>query len=280
LDTLTASKTHVEEKNIPWMSITDSHLDISYRNYYGMTGIPTTVVIDCASGKIIEKMDGYLEGRIDWFLPTLDWAPPNPPEPGPTVTETTYDESSGTVTVTWTDLGPDYIYTVYKAGRTVISNGSVTSYVDNKLPATGIEGYAIMAYNTATRDYTNLVTTVAWTTAPPLAITNHEVMQDGKVKLTWHTEPGMLYSVFRAGRNVSGSSYLTSGEWIDNSPLPSNDYMLIALYKDGTAFKTTFSNLYKVTKPAQGFASSANALDKFWSEYGRIQQDDWLMMAE
>ncbi|GEM_PF-2062244 len=71
-ETLSGSKAQVAEKGIPWINITDHYLDISYRYYYAMYGVPTTVVIDCSTGRIIN----------DWvsagYLATLNWNDPSP----------------------------------------------------------------------------------------------------------------------------------------------------------------------------------------------------------
>jgi hypothetical protein len=159
---------------------------------------------------------------------------------------------NGQTKLTWTDLGNEYTYTVFKAGRIVASFDSKAYYVDDAMPTSGIEGYAIMAYNRDLKQYSSLVTTVAWTSAPPLEITGHEKLPDGGIKLQWDAEPGLRYSVFRAGMNVSGASYITTGEWIDRSPQSGNDYMLVAVYQNGTSWNATFSNLYTVsgTQPA------------------------------
>jgi fibronectin type 3 domain-containing protein len=201
----------------------------------------------------------------------------------PTILETKM-ETNGRTIISWTDLGKDYVYTVLKAGRIVVSFGDAASYVDTNPPTSGVEGYAIMAYNTVLRQYSNLVTTVAWTSAPPLEITGHEELPDGKIKLTWDAEPGMFYSVFRAGTNVSGPFIsvddFTVAGWIDENPKSSNDYMLVAIYHDGTSSSATFSNLYTVNKPAQTLASTATSLDAFWNEYALngIEDDLFLLV--
>ena len=71
---LSDSIAQVAEKNIPWINITDHFLDINYSNYYDISGYPRSVVVDCASGKIIRVFDGFASGWISSYLVTLDWS--------------------------------------------------------------------------------------------------------------------------------------------------------------------------------------------------------------
>ncbi len=178
----------------------------------------------------------------------------------------TISEPDGRTTIRWTDLGPEYVYTVYKAGRIVVAFDGASAanayYTDENPSASGVEGYAIIAYNTVLRQYSTLVTTVVHTTAPPVEITSHEELPSGGIKLTWDVEPGMIYSVFRAGLDISAPHYITSGEWVDENPQAVNDYMLVAIYTDGATRKATFSNLYTVKRTVP-----FSALNVFWGEY-------------
>ena len=146
-------------------------------------------------------------------------------------------------------------------------------FVDTELPPTGVEGYAIIAFNSRLQQYSTLATTVAWSTAPPLEIRGHEVLPNGSVNLHFDIAPGMIYSVWRAGSQISWnltSDNFTSFVWEDTNPQSSNDYMLVALYPYGSTLRATFSNLYTVTTFVgfrQGSLFSSSFLDDFWGEY-------------
>jgi hypothetical protein len=110
---------------------------------------------------------------------------------------------------------------------------------------------------------------VVHTTAKLVEITGHENLSDGKIKLLWKAESGVSYSIFRAGRNISGDLIFNNdniGCWTDNNPLANNDYMLVAVYQDGQTYRATFSNIYNLKKPLQSQSANA-ALNAFWSNY-------------
>ncbi|MCL2711478.1 MAG: fibronectin type III domain-containing protein, partial [Planctomycetaceae bacterium] len=175
---------------------------------------------------------------------------------------------NGKVTLTWTNLGPEYIYMVLKSGQTVVSFNNFHSdafYVDTNPSAAGAESYAILACNTTTWEISQIpATTVVWTSAQPLEITGHEVLPaGGGIRLFWDIAPGMtpgvdvFYAVFRSGVNISGTSIMTN-EWTDRNPLPNNDYTLLAMYYENSSWDSTFSNVYSVAMPIQPFAFAAS----------------------
>ncbi|MDR1269477.1 MAG: hypothetical protein LBK82_08130 [Planctomycetaceae bacterium] len=184
------------------------------------------------------------------------------------VTEPVYDNTENKVTLEWTNLGDEYTYVLYKAGRVVIDFGANSSYVDTQLSASGVEGYALLAYHKTTYQLSNVTMSVVHTTAKPLEITGNEASADGKFTLLWDAEPGITYSIFRAGRNISGDLTFSNdniGRWTDNNPLANNDYMLVAVYQDGQTYRATFSNIYNLKKPLQ--SQVAAALNAFWADY-------------
>lgn len=183
----------------------------------------------------------------------------------PMILSTEYDAVNNRITVRWTDLGSDYVYTVYKAGRIVVRNGAGASYVDTNPSDGGTDGYTIVAYNTKLRQESNSLTTVVSSTAPSVAITGVEFLADGSTKLLWDAQPGMIYTVMQAGRTISNSASIQPGSWIDTHPDESKEYMLVALYKDDAGdWQSTFSNLFSAKRPAQ---NSMPAYESFWSEY-------------
>ncbi|MDR2438088.1 MAG: fibronectin type III domain-containing protein, partial [Planctomycetaceae bacterium] len=190
--------------------------------------------------------------------------------------------SDGCVILTWTKLGSDYEYILYKAGRVVVNNGS-TSYTDTSPSGSGVEGYVLKSYYTLTAQTSAVsTTTVVYTTAKPLEITGYEVSADSKIKLFWDTEPGFYYYIYRSGKNISGTISNDSGQsasWTDNAPLATNDYMLYAVYSldsNPSQQQITFSNIYSVKKPTQ---SAATAFDAFWADYNFNLVDEDVLNA-
>jgi hypothetical protein len=170
---------------------------------------------------------------------------------------------------------------LYKAGRVVVSFGTDDSYVDKNPSASGVEGYALIAYHKTTNQVSNVTMSVVHTTAKPLEITGHEVLANGQLRLQWDVEPGMTsYNIYRAGKNLSGSlsfSNNSSGSWTDTNPLANNDYILVATYYDSQTetYRATFSNIYTLQKPLQ--SQTVNALNAFWADYGfDLVEDDIL----
>jgi hypothetical protein len=196
----------------------------------------------------------------------------------PAITNTTVNSQTNAVTLAWSDLGNDYTYVLYKAGRVVVDFSSDNSYTDTNPPNSGVEGYALLAYNKKTSKLSSVTMSVVWTTAKPLEITGHEVSPDGKITLLWDAEQGVIYNIFRAGRNISGQITFSgsAGTWTDNNPQANNDYMLVATYNDGTTYRATFSNIYTLKKPT---SSQAAALDTFWAEYDGVTVDDDVLNA-
>jgi hypothetical protein len=181
------------------------------------------------------------------------------------------ENNDNSITITWTNLGSDYIYTLYKAGRIVVSNDNSSNFTDNTPSLNGVEGYVLMARNTVTGGRSVQATSVVWTTAKPLEITGYEVVDNTKIMLQWDVDSEVkYYSIFRKGINISGRlTDFDSGiaSWIDNNPLEDNDYMLFASYEDQNGNRTsTFSNLYSLKKPTQ--SQTVNAFDAFWADYG------------
>jgi hypothetical protein len=194
------------------------------------------------------------------------------------VMEPVYNNIGNSVTLEWTNLGNEYTYVLYKAGRVVVNFGNDNSYIDTNPSASGVEGYALMAYHKATQQLSSVTMSVVHTTAKPVEITGYEVSSDGKIKLLWEAEPGVSYNIFRAGKNISGNLTFNNdniGSWTDNNPLVNNDYMLVAVYQDGQTYRATFSNIYNLKKPLQSQSANA-ALNAFWSNYDLDLIDDVL----
>ncbi len=184
-------------------------------------------------------------------------------------------DENGAITITWTDLGPDYVYTVLKGGYAVVNfsqdEASNAYYVDNDPPSSGVEGYGILAYNVVLQEYAPVLIVVVHTTAMPVEITGHEMQPDGSVKLMWDALPNVQYSIFRAGVEVAGpiTSDGPTAEWIDENPSSLNEYKLVALYLDGGDWRETYSNIYRVIVPGNtvNFALSNFDWSEFWSDY-------------
>ncbi|MDR3111241.1 MAG: fibronectin type III domain-containing protein [Planctomycetaceae bacterium] len=181
--------------------------------------------------------------------------------------------SNGTTNVTWTDLGSNYRYLVYKDAQLVVNLERVTSYADSNPSATTT--YSVYAYNDTLKKWSWATPIVVTTTAPKIEITGHEILSDGSIKLTW-SGVGTNYMVYQSGFPASGTSYLKTAQWTDTQPLVENQYQIYASYRDPADGRTkwTWSNLYFVKKSSVGAPaaptaspSEASPLDAFWAEY-------------
>jgi uncharacterized lipoprotein NlpE involved in copper resistance len=183
--------------------------------------------------------------------------------------------SDGSVTLTWTDLGSDYSYILYKAGRVVVNGGLDNSYTDTSPANNGIEGYILRSYYRPTGKTSAVTTTVVYSSSvKSVEITGYETSSDGQITLLWDAEAGVTYYIFRAGKNISGqilgdSSSNGIASWTDSEPQDNNDYMLYASYPlpdQIGKYKTTFSNIYNVKKIISPQAS-ALPINQFWANY-------------
>ena len=160
----------------------------------------------------------------------------------------TVTQSNGQVKITWTDLGPDYTYTIYRQGVIVARNFSGDCFIDdNPLSSWDVAEYAIRAYNRVTQSFTNVVTTVAWnTTVLPIAFAGYDITTGG-IRLFWDVQEGMTYQVLQRGVVLAEGAELAAGEWIDSESRAIHDYVLVAFYTNdnGEEIKT-FSNTLSV----------------------------------
>jgi hypothetical protein len=192
----------------------------------------------------------------------------------------TEEHDLGNVTLEWTDLGENYTYVLYKAGRVVVNFDTDNSYTDNNPSASGVEGYALIAYHKPTGQLSSITMSVVHTTAKPVVITGYEVTPEGKFTLLWDAEPGISYNIFRSGRNLSGQLVFNNnntGQWTDDNPLNNNDYMLVAIYQEGQTYRATFSNIFNLKTTTQ--SQAANAFDAFWADYDFNLVDDEILNA-
>ena len=153
----------------------------------------------------------------------------------------------GKVTITWTDLGSDYCYLVYKNGALVVNFGRDVSYVDTSPSSTNT--YYVYAFNDVEERWTWATPVVVTTTAPVIAITAHEVLPDGKINLSWSGNANVtIYAVYNCGYQISSNLYPNSMgvlEWTDPNPIAENQYQIYAFYTDSEGVgRWTWSNLY------------------------------------
>ncbi|MDR2763191.1 MAG: fibronectin type III domain-containing protein, partial [Planctomycetaceae bacterium] len=178
----------------------------------------------------------------------------------PVFSEPTIDNVNNTVTLTWTNLGADYSYYLYKAGKpTTVTEDNYTFSASNE-----VEGYVLMAYNLTTGATSAITTTVVYSsTAKPIEITGYEITHDGNIALQWQAESGFSYFVYRDGKVISGTSAITADSnanngiitWTDTQTKDDNNYMLFASY-DTNFSKQTFSNLYNAKKPSSALPAA------------------------
>ncbi|MCL2709347.1 MAG: fibronectin type III domain-containing protein [Planctomycetaceae bacterium] len=156
----------------------------------------------------------------------------------------TYVNEFGQITLTWTDLGEDYTYTIFRQGQMIARDVSGTSFLDTKPPASwGVLEYSIRAFNEATQDSARMVTTIAWNTnIRPVEFTGFEITENG-VQLFWDASPDTEYQIMRLGATLGRD--VTSG-WTDNRPMDRNDYVLMALYEEDGRLVRTYSNVFTV----------------------------------
>ncbi|MCL2709346.1 MAG: FG-GAP-like repeat-containing protein [Planctomycetaceae bacterium] len=156
----------------------------------------------------------------------------------------TYVNEFGQITLTWTDLGEDYTYTIFRQGQMIARDVSGTSFLDTKPPASwGVLEYSIRAFNESTQDSARMVTTIVWNTnIRPVEFTGFEITEEG-IQLLWDMAPDTEYQIMRLGATLGRD--VTSG-WTDNRPMDRNDYVLMALYEEDGRLVRTYSNVFTV----------------------------------
>jgi hypothetical protein len=182
---------------------------------------------------------------------------------------------NGKATITWTNLGEDYTYTVFKAGRIVASSYKGNSFTDSDPLA--IAEYAVRAFSRVTQRSSTVSTIIVWNTVKPVEFTGYEVEPNG-IKLQWDAQVGTTYQIMRSGKILA--SNLTTGEWTDRNPQAENAYVIVASYQEydatlgRTVTRRTYSNVFSVRGPQNQFA----ALNTFWSEYALNDIEDELFL--
>ena len=190
-------------------------------------------------------------------------------------------EASGRTTITWTNLGPDYAYTVYKVGRIVASNHTGNSFVDNDPLA--IAEYAVRAFSRETQRSSTAATTVVWNTVKPVEFTGYEIVETG-VKLLWDIQPDTTYRILRLGHilasNLTAETMTTDG-WIDTNPRPNNAYVLVATYQeyDATLGRSVTRRTYSNGFSVGWIPNHLTATNAFWAEYGLNGIEDELFLG-
>ncbi|MCL2711339.1 MAG: fibronectin type III domain-containing protein, partial [Planctomycetaceae bacterium] len=162
-----------------------------------------------------------------------------------------YVDEFGRTTLTWTDLGEDYTFTIFRQGQMIARDVSGTSFFDANPPASwGVLEYAIRAFNESTQDSARMVTTIAWNAnvIRSVEFTGFEITEDG-VQLFWDATPDTEYQIMRLGATLGRD--VTSG-WTDTRPMDRNDYVLMAFYEVDGRLIRTYSNVFTVqwTQPS------------------------------
>ncbi|MCL2709360.1 MAG: fibronectin type III domain-containing protein [Planctomycetaceae bacterium] len=163
----------------------------------------------------------------------------------PIVLSTTTDEF-GQTTIVWTDLGEDYIYTIYRQGQVVALNISENWFTDENPPPTWTTAeFSIRARSLSGSGPPTTVTTIAWNTSVrQTEFTGFEITVDG-ITLYWNVEEGETYQIMRRGE-ILASNLLFDG-WTDENPGASNDYVLVTSYFDENDRRVrTYSNTFTV----------------------------------
>jgi len=146
----------------------------------------------------------------------------------------------------WTDLGDDYVYTVYRQGQVVALNIQGDTFTDENPPQTWTTAeFSIRARSLSGSGPPTTVTTIAWNAGVrETEFTGFEITADG-VTLFWDVEEGMTYQIMRRGE-ILVSNLLSDG-WTDKNPGASNDYVLVASYYDENNRRVrTYSNTFTV----------------------------------
>jgi hypothetical protein len=152
----------------------------------------------------------------------------------------------GRTTIVWTDLGEDYVYTVFRQGQVLESNISEHWFTDEEPPATWTTAeFAIRATSLSGAGRPTTVTTIAQNTGVrQTEFTGFEITADG-ITLFWNVEEGETYQITRRGE-VLASNLLFDG-WTDDNPHAMNDYVLVVSYFDENNRRVrTFSNTFTV----------------------------------
>jgi hypothetical protein len=162
----------------------------------------------------------------------------------PAILAVEMNQQSGTAVIRWTDLGPEYVYTVYKAGR-IVASGNSTSYTDNNLLP--IAEYAVRATHIYEQRSSVAVPTVVWNSVRQVEFKGYEYTETG-IKLLWDAESDMTYEVMQRGQRLAAG--LTTGEFVHTNPQASNLYVLVAIYRNPETNRNerTYSNAFAVTR--------------------------------
>jgi len=182
----------------------------------------------------------------DFSLPIFVTTLPSTGTDVPIILDTSVNEL-GQTTIVWTDLGDDYVYTVYRQGQVVEQYFSGNTFTDENPPPTWATAeYAVRAYNMETGRSSGSVTTIAWNTGVRHAeFTGFEVTANG-ITLFWNVEEDDAYYQIMRGGVILVPSLLSDG-WTDENPRASNDYELVVFYYDENyRLRRTFSNTLTV----------------------------------
>ncbi len=196
----------------------------------------------------------------------------------PVVVKDSQTGEATSVTIRWTDLGSDYSYTVYKAGRIVAQSYGGDSFTDNDpLP---IAEYAVRAFNKVTQTSSDVAVAIVWAEVRPVEFTGYENTPQGGIKLHWDAQPDMTYQVLRLGHILA--SNLRAGEWTDATPQADNAYVLVATYiGDDGRMERTYSNTFTVKAPPGRARLDHSVFDIVWADFALngdgIMGDDFLI---
>jgi len=180
----------------------------------------------------------------------------------PIIIDAIPNTSEGTVTITWTDLGDDYIYAVFKDGVSIKDlDGNMRWFQDSEFIDNApdpIAEYAVRAYNVETHRVSVVATTVAWFSAPKIEFAGYEYNKDnGKITLMWDApkemQPGWKYTILVNGElsDIPPEPVpLSPGEgskwiWTDELPAGKDNFYKLELY-DELEVLVTYSNVFWV----------------------------------